>query len=262
MVTRSRKRLSADETRVRLIEAGLDALAENGLSIGLESVTLDTAVRDAEVSRSSAYAVWSIDEELSPQSMFQRAVLKQAVVERKETIARTQKTALEVLDRLGADVSPAALLRELARVTGGENARAVAESRSWQLVVALRSVLHSAPDHSRDEELAEWMSESERLYREETIRTVYEPVAEILGIRPRPEYGEMAWHYGEIAAASLSEGLAPRYFMDTREYLDGIERLGPTGHVESWSLFSIVLETIITTFFEPIDPEAWTGLSG
>ena len=232
MVTRTRKRLSADETQARLIDAGLDALAKNGMSIGLDSVTLDAAVRDAGVSRSSAYAVWSIDEELSPQSVFQRAVLKQAVVERKGTISRTQQTALEVIERLGPDVRPAELFRELVRVTGGENARAVAESRSWQLVVALRSVLHSAPDQYRDDELAEWMSESERLYREETIHGVYEPIAEVLGIRPRAEYGELAWHYGEIAAASLAEGLAPRYFMDTREYLDEIDLLGPSGQVE------------------------------
>lgn len=261
MVTKPRKRLSAEETRERLIDAGLDALAVHGLSIGLDSVTLDNAVRDAGVSRSSAYAVWSVDDQLSPQSVFQRAVLRQAVVERKETIARTQQTALEVIEALGASATPAALFRELARRTGGENARAVANSRSWQVVVALRSVLHSEPDPSRDEELAHWLSESERLYREDTIRNVYEPVAEVLGIRPKPEYGDKAWHYGEIAAAALAEGLASRYFMDSVEYLDDIERVGPNGVTEQWSLFSIVFESIVMTFFEPIDPESWTAVS-
>lgn len=261
MVTKPRKRLSADETRERLIDAGLDSLARHGLSIGLDSVTLDNAVRDADVSRSSAYAVWSIDDELSPQSLFQRAVLKQAVVERKEAVARTQRTALEVIEALGPDSSPADLFRELARLTGGSNARAVASSRGWQIVVALRSVLNSEPDRTRDEELAAWLSESERLYREETIREVYKPVAAVLGIRPKPEYGEQAWHYGDIAASALAEGLATRYFMDTAEYLDEIDRVGPTGRVEQWSLFSIVFESIVMTFFEPVDPRAWTAIN-
>ena len=258
MVSKSRRRLSAEETRERLIDAGLDALAKTGLSIGLDAVTLDNAVRDAGVSRSSAYAVWSSpDEELSPQSAFQRAVLKQAVVERKETIARTHSTALEVIERMGGNVSPAQLFRELARVTGGVNARAVADSRSWQLVVGLRSVLNSAPAGARDQELSDWISESERLYRDETIREVYEPVAELLGLRPRAEFGDAAWHLGEIAAAALAEGLAPRYFMDTVSYLEGIDRVSPDGEDEKWSLFSVVFESIVLTFFEPIDPEGW-----
>ena len=258
MVSKLRRRLSSAETKERLITAGLDALAEHGMSIGLEGVTLDHAIRTADVSRSSAYAVWSTEGDLSPQSLFQRAVLKQAVVERKETIARTQQTALEVIERLGHTATPAALFRELARATGGVNARAVADSRSWRLVVALRSVLHSEPDATRDEELAAWMSESERLYREQTIREVYRPVAQLLGLRPRPEYGDDAYHYGEIAAASLAEGLAPRYFMNTAPFLDEIERLGPEGEAETWSLFSIVFESIVLTFFEPADEAQWS----
>ena len=262
MVSKPRRRLSADETKERLLTAGLEALAEHGMSIGLGAVTLDHAVQAAGVSRSSAYAVWSSDDELSPQSLFQRAVLKRAVVERKETIARTHQTAVEVIERLGADAAPATLFRELARATGGVNAQAVAESRSWQLVVALRSVLHSEPEDARDEALATWMSESERLYREETIREVYRPIAQLLGLRPRPEYGEAAYDYGEIAAASLAEGLASRYFMDTAALLDDIDRIGPDGDVEKWSLFSIVFESIVMAFFEPIDKAAWSGVNG
>lgn len=261
MVSKRRRRLSAEETRERLVAAGLDALAEHGMSIGLAAVTLDHAVRTAGVSRSSAYAVWSTDEDLSPQSLFQRAVLKEAVVERKRTIERAQQTVDDVVGRLGTDVAPSLLFRELARVTGGVNARAVADSRGWKTVVALRSVLHSEPDDARDEELAEWMSESERLYREETIREIYRPLAQLLGLRPRPEYGDTAYEYGEIAAAALAEGLAPRYFMDTARLLGDIERVSPGGGVESWSLFSIVFESIVMTFFEPIDEQRWWGVS-
>lgn len=251
-----RKRLSAEETRARLVRAGIDAIIANGMTIGLDSVNLEQAVVDAGVSRSSAYAALSHDEKFTPQELFQRTVLQEAVIERKETIARTQSTVLEVIEQTRGH-HPRAMLAELSRVTGGMNARAVAESRSWQLVVALRSVLHSAAPDARDDELVEWVSESERLYREETIDNIYRPLTELLRIRPRPEYGEAAYHYGEIAAAALSEGLAPRYFMSSQQYLEDIPREGANGEVKPWSLFSIVFEQLVLTFFEPVDPTEW-----
>ncbi len=254
--TGRRKRLSAEETRDRLVRAGIDSIIANGMTIGLDSVNLEQAVVDAGVSRSSAYAAWSHDDQYTPQELFQRTVLRQAVVERKETIANTQSSVLEVIERMRDD-GPRALLSELSRVAGGLNARAVADSRSWQLVVALRSVLHSAAPEARDHELADWVSESERLYREETIEGIYRPLTEVLRIKPREAYGDAAFHYGEITAAALSEGLAPRYFMSSSEYLEGIVRPGCDGVEREWSLFAIVFEQLVLTFFEPIDPAEW-----
>ncbi|MGI9606842.1 MAG: hypothetical protein ACR2P0_11950 [Acidimicrobiales bacterium] len=254
-----RKRLSAEETRDRTCEAGVNLIGDHGLALGLDTINLEQAIKAADVSRSSAYAAWSTDENYSPQELFQRTVLKQAVIDRRLTIERTQAAALEVVESRGATLSPAELFRELSRVTGGVNARSVAESRSWQLVVALRSVLNSAPAGERDNDLADWMSESEKEFREETIETVYRPFIELLGLRPKAEYGDDAYHLGEIAAAALAEGLAPRYFMETERWLDGIERTTSGGESQNWSLFSIVFEQIALTFFEPIDPEAWAG---
>ncbi|MBT8240961.1 MAG: hypothetical protein HKN94_16840 [Acidimicrobiales bacterium] len=254
----AKQRLSAEETRNRCVEAGLHQLAEHGLTIGFGAVTLEQAVKDSDVSRSSAYAAWSTDDDFSPQELFQRTVLKRAVAERTITIARTHEAAIEVVERM-PDAAPAALFRELCRVAGGVNAKAVANSRSWQLVVALRAVLNSNPDVERDDDLAEWMSESEELYRRDTIDAIYTSVAYILGLRPKPEYGERAYHYGEIAAAALAEGLGPRYFMRSAEYLDGIERTNDDGSTDEWSLFSIAFESIVLTFMEPIDPATWHG---
>lgn len=259
MVSKSRRRLTAEETRERLIEVGLDALARSGMSIGLDAVSLETAVRDADVSRSSAYAAWSTDDRYTAQVLFQRTVLQRAVVERRRTIERTNESILAIVERASDDVSPRTLFRELCRVAGSVNARAVAESRSWQLVVALRNVLNSAPTDQRDDELAGWVSDSEDAYRVETIDSIYRPLVELLRLQPRSEYGDRAYHYGEIAAASLAEGIAPRYFMHSVEFLDDIPRRRDDGEEQPWSLFSIGFESIVMTFFEPIDPDDWVN---
>ncbi len=251
-----RPRLSAQETVDRTIEAGLDLLLSNGLSLGLDAINLEQAVRDSDVSRSSAYAGWNTDERFSPQELFQRTVLKRAVAERRETIELTHQSAHDVLAASGASLSGQALLRELGRVTGGANALAVANSRSWQLVVALRAVLNSATEQTRDPELAEWVAESEAAFRQETIETVYRPIAEIVGIQPREQYGDAAFDLAEIAASALAEGLAPRYFMLTAPHLQDLVHPGQPAD-EPWSLFSLVFEQIVMRFFEPVDPESW-----
>jgi len=86
-----------------MVAAGIDALERNGLAIGLDTVNLEQAVRDADVSRSSAYAAWSADGAHTPQELFQRTVLKQVVLNRRETITKTMATAAEVVDGLGPD---------------------------------------------------------------------------------------------------------------------------------------------------------------
>jgi hypothetical protein len=261
MAPARRARLSADETRERLVTVGVISLATNGMSIGLDSVTLEQAVRDADVSRSSAYAAWSTDDRYSPQELFQRAVLERAVEDRSATIERLQASAAEVVMEHSGTMTPRELLSEMIRVGGSENVQAVADSSSWQLVIALRAILHSFPDANRDEDLAAWMNESEEQLRTETINDVYRPLVELIGLEPRPQYGDLAYQYGEIAASALTEGLAMRYSLRASEHLDGLRHPIDDDPDRLWSLYSLMFEQIVHTFFLPPGGDDWEGIS-
>lgn len=255
MAVSKKQRLSAEETRQRLIDVGVQLLSTHGMSIGLDSVTLEQAVRAAEVSRSSAYAAWSTDDEYSPQELFQRTVLRQAVLDRNATVAELQEVVANVVATHAQTMSPAELLREMIRVGGGTNIISVANSTSWQLVTALRSILHSTSDGERDEDLAAWMDETEEDLRVETIENVYKPLAELAGLTPRPEYGELAYQYGEISAAALSEGLSTRYSLSASEHLDGLKH--PKDPDNEWSLYALMFERIVHTYFLPPGGGEW-----
>lgn len=255
MASGKRQRLSAEETRDRLIEAGMLLLADNGMSVGLDAVTLEQAVRDADVSRSSAYAAWSTDDRYLPQELFQRTVLRRAVADRNATIEQLQTIVTEVVVAHGETMSPEELLREMIRVGGAANVESVAGSTSWQLVIALRSILHSTFERNRDEDLALWMDESEEELRAETIRDVYRPLVELIGLTPRPEYGDRAYEYGEISAAAMTEGLAMRYSLQARRHLDGLTH--PKDPTREWSLYSLMFEKIVHTFFLPPGGGEW-----
>lgn len=256
MATGRRQRLSAEEASERLIRAGLEALAEQGLSVGLDAVSLERAVRDAEVPRSSAYAIWSTDDVYAPQELFQRAVLRRAAEDRTSTIEKLMATSARVYEENAETMSSRELLSELIRVGGRENAIDVAHTLSWQLVIAVRAILQSGKG-GIDDDLVVWMNDSEEQVRQSTIAEVYRPFVELLGLKPRPEYGDLAYQYGEIAASSLAEGLAMRYQLRANEFLDDITHPGADVEDPKWSLYSLMFEQIVQLFFEPADGSGW-----
>ena len=255
MAGSKKQRLSAEETRQRLIDVGVELLCTHGMSVGLDAVTLEQAVRTADVSRSSAYAAWSTDDDYSPQELFQRTVLRQAVLDRNATIAELQEVVAEVVATHADTMTPAELLREMIRVGGGTNIRSVANSASWQLVTALRSILHSTSGGDRDEDFASWMDEAEETLRVDTIENVYKPLVELTGLTPRPEYGDLAYQYGEISAAALCEGLATRYSLSASEYLDGLTH--PKDPDREWSLYALMFERMVQAYFLPPGGGEW-----
>lgn len=227
------------------------------MSIGLDSVNLEQAVRDADVPRSSAYAIWSTHETLAPQEAFQRAVLRRAADDRTRTIAQLQRTVGEVVEQHAATMSSRELLMELIRVGGGENVSALSESLGWQLMIAVRAILQSAPE-SLDAELTIWMNDSEEEVRLSTIEEVYRPFVALLGLEPRPEFGERAYHYGEIAASSLAEGLSMRNKLRASEYLTGINHPEVNDPDKPWSLYALMFEQLLRVFFQPVDGVDWS----
>jgi len=249
-----RQRLSSEESRERLLAAGVAALAERGLSTGLDAVNLEQAVRDSQVPRSSAYAVWSTDDFYAPQELFQREVLMRAVEDRRATTDRLMEQVTGFLADPPTGLSQEELLRELIRFAATASLENIVNSTSWQIVFAMRSIMQSAPPANRDKELFEWMEENEEALRVETIETIYKPLAEIFGLRPRPEFGERAWHLGEIALSSLVEGLAMRHSLRAGEYFYGLPNPESASDEPNWSIFSLFYEKVIDIFFEAVEP--------
>ncbi len=245
-------RLSSDETKSRLIDAGIAALKESGMSIGMDSVNLEQAVRDAEVSRSSAYAVWTSDR-FSPQEDFQRSVLLRAMEDRRETLDALGNLTAEILEQMHGVASPSQVLREIIRVAATQNIEATADSVSWKLVIALRAVLHSAKEGERDQELVDWMFETSEEIRTYAIENVHRPLAAAIGLKPRPQYGDRAFELGELCASAVSEGFSMRYWLDSRASLDGLHHHAELDGEPNWSMYALVYEQIVRMFFVPIE---------
>ena len=244
-------RLSSEETKSKLIDAGIQALCSSGMSVGLDSVNLEQAVRDADVSRSSAYAVWS-NSGYSPQEEFQREVLLRAISDRRKTLEELNSHVGALYDSLcKSGLSPREVMRELIRQTSAKNVRATADSIGWKLVIALRAVLHSAPPSERSDELVEWMNEQNAVLSQYTTEEVHKPMAAAFKLEPRPEYGERAWELAEVCASAVSEGFAMRYWLGEGDYVDGVPHPASNDGEANWGLFGLLYEQIVETFFIP-----------
>ena len=254
-----RERLSSEQTRERLIDAGIEALHQSGMSIGLDAVNLEQAVRDAEVSRSSAYAVWS-NEEYSPQEEFQRSVLIRAVSGQKSTLVELTETVATLFVELDGTMSRREVVREIIRQSANQNVKATSDSISWKLAIAIRAVLHSRPEEERDQELCQWMEETQVALREFTIASIYKPLAATMQIEPRPQYGERAYELGEVCVSAVSEGFSMRYWLESHQYLEGLEHPGVVGGEANWSMFALLFEQIVEMFFVPISG-SWDDLT-
>lgn len=259
--TTKRPRLSAEETRNRLIDAGIEALRDSGISIGLDAVSLEQAVRDADVSRSSAYAVWSEgDYEALPQERFQDAVLRHAIDVHTKTLAPFE-AGYKKLFAGAVGLSKPEMLREVIRVLGAAHIERIETTTEWRLMIALRSILHSTPVGQRDEQLQEWMRASEEAIRLDTINLIYRPIMEMLGLKPRPEYGEDAYHYAETAASSLTEGLAIRSSLNNGPPQSGLQHPEEVDPDKEWTVYALIFEQITSLFFMPIDESEWSSES-
>ena len=179
-----------------------------------------------------------------------------AIDDRRETKDALEREIAAFMESAPTEWSKQELLRELVKVAATINLQLVSDSRSWQIVFTMRSIMHTADSSSLlDDELLQWLSTNEEELRNETIETLYKPMAEVFGFRPRREFGEKAWHLAEIASSSLSEGLSMRRRLPAGEYFFGLAHPEEPESTD-WSLMALLFDEIIDTFFEPVSEGA------
>lgn len=238
-----------DEVRTRLLEAALETLRVNGVSSGLDAVTLDGAILDADVPRGMSYKIWRT-EDGTPQDAFRRATVLHILRMPAKTglPATRQLTESELAkrsDELESDDPEVRhnLFREMVRLVGEFNYLTLENSSNWKLYSAIRTAALTRPDP--DTEVLDALRAGEE-YLIDMYSGLYLDVAQAIGMQLRAEY-----RIEEFAAAcyGVNEGLSGRLSSNYRKV--GIERpTGPDGEIREWTLFSVAFEALIEHFFE------------
>ena len=225
----------------------------HGPGCGLDPVTLDGAIAEADVPRGSAYRLWQ-DEVLTPQQAYRQTV------------------QLDVLTRVGTGVPAATAkfketyeeyaefsesqdpeerrwaFRTILRIVANHSHERLSESRNWRVYQALRSnvVAKAVPRENAIEAVRRAEVQQIEAYAE-----LYGEIAKVYGVRIREPYTMQEF---ATSAFALNEGIAAKVNNEFRRRID--RATGRDGEAEEWTLFAIGLEALADHYFEPTEDAA------
>lgn len=182
-----KKRLSDDETRERMLEAGKELVASSGLTVSLEHLSFEEVIQHALVSRSAVYRLWPFKELYFNELLLELAGTtnpSQAAYDQ-GTVDLATRVALENLDKLGTPEGRRSLMIELCRQGSQQNFKAIYGAAEWQTYVALTATLVSLPDGQLQTAMQMALHKSEVGFVDR-MTSFYEVMMALLGYRVKP----------------------------------------------------------------------------
>ena len=250
-----------EHAREQLIRHGLAQIAEFGVAIKLDTVSLASAAEASRLSLAEATELWrGADGDLEPEERYREAVAARVLEEQpamgddgSDASALTEtllavSAMIESMPDL-ATLSPAERgdwLRRIYRAGTDANLAFADDSLLWRSYVAIGTVALSQPSASAALQAA-WVKGDE--HTATRYLNVYSVLASMFGLRLRYCY---TWPQFTTAVSALSEGLMIR--SNVREDVRVMDRFtGPDGEAERWTLFAVCFEALTRQFFEPDD---------
>ncbi|MEM9563037.1 MAG: hypothetical protein AAGA93_10485 [Actinomycetota bacterium] len=248
---RKRRRLSHDEARSALIEAGKRLLVERGLDTGLGLVTLNAAIVASGVPRASAYRVFERDD-VDPQVAF-RTELLISYIEGDPLAKRREAAQLIADDTLIAlqtddPVELARALREAIRLAFAGTVTDMTKDPDWQIIGP--SWAATALNPWAPEELVQAHRKAD-LSSVRNFVPLYQLACAAGGMKLRPE---LDWATFALLANSTANAASfySRYHPELRSIM---RPTGPNGEEQPWSHEAVLIEGLALTSFVP-DPDA------
>ncbi|MGO8872812.1 MAG: hypothetical protein ACLQPH_15685 [Acidimicrobiales bacterium] len=259
MTSTSFPRRSATETRQLLLDAGVEALLDEGLGTGAEGLTFKRIYDRLEKTRGIRLTNASvIKRAFRTQEEFQTEVLA--------TIASSDSRDFQALANLLGDVLVGAdrstlegrwqCISDLSRVTGTVMLDLLRGSPVWRVWIGIWALAGSGRAGSDKERLTRALLASYSSIMRDTT-ALYTAVNEDLGFRVR---APLTMAQCAAAIQALVEGSALRDLVDEQAMRTVRLPTAADGSEEEWTVLGLALHTLVRQFLEP-DPD-WTPPAG
>jgi len=252
-LARRNRRLSEQETRDRMLRAAIAMINRTGLTVSLDHISFEDVIRDAGVSRSTAYRHWPYKD------LFFSDLVKELARNVDPTIIHHEiqlmkRILTEHLDWLETPRLRHSLIIELIRQLASQDFQAVFTSPAWRTYLALHATFSSLADSELRDQVQAVLVQAEAA-RTAQIARAWQQLAGLFGYRLRPELVTSFETLATLLSATM-RGLVITALStpDIATHLTVASPFGAAGK-EPWSLPAIGFAGIATAFLEP-DPTA------
>lgn len=254
----ARTRLNDRETERRMLETAMELVNERGISTGLESIAFDEVIREAGVSRTSAYRRWPQRDRFYGEVLVELA--KGASLPSPEgTLAGpVGHIVLEHADHLESAQEHRNLVVELLRVSIGADFEVVITSPEWHTYRILLASYQGIVDKDVRQAVTEALAAADQRGVDMRAR-IYAQFTALLGYRLTPPLsGPDGFEFMSRAAGASMTGVLARQSLGDRsiERPRQMRAFGTTT-AASWTPGVYMVTASVLSYIEPDPGVRW-----
>lgn len=249
-----------DSPRARLLRTAVDRIHREGLTVGLDHLSLEAVIAESGVSRATAYRHWPNKREFLREVLREVVRTTQLTGEPREEIAALRALLDARRPQLRTEQGHRDLVVEGLRLAADSDFRRMSTDPAWRTYLALTVTASGVRDDELRTDLQARLREAEASFVARRSR-VYSLLPRLLGYRlVAPLAGEAGFETVSAATGAMMTGLIvsslarPELATETAE-------LAPFGssRAAAWSAPALHLTGVILAYLEPDPSVEWSA---